>query len=229
MTPSLISTGNNPRLSAQPYVLAVASHKGGTGRTTAALALAWCWGQAGLRTFLVDADPVPAARLVAAGPNGQCPWMGVRLLRSLPGPGDRRVPGELIVVDCPPLTEPDAQRVLQQADGVLLVTQAELLALRTTPTATRALHAARADNPALALVGLLVAAFDEGDAFQSELLSELRSLPGMLLFDPPVPRRPELRDWPLNPGSDLPAGPGRRAYLDIASRLAERVGVAVGS
>lgn len=229
MTSLLSSSGNKVQRSDRPYVLAVASHKGGTGRTTTALALAWCWGQVGLTTFLVDADPVPAARLVAAGPHGQCPWKGVRLLRSLPTRADRHFPGDVIVVDCPPLTEPDAQHVLHHADGVLLVTQAELLALRTTPTATRAIQVARAQNSSLALVGLFVGAFDEGDALQAELLIQLRSLQDGLFFDPPVPRRPEVRDWPLHPGSDLPEGPSRRAYLDLASQLAKRLGVRVAS
>ena len=63
---------------AGPYVLAVASHKGGTGRTTAALALAWLWGRAGRRVTLADADPARAAGLVARGPSGECDWPNVR-------------------------------------------------------------------------------------------------------------------------------------------------------
>ena len=52
-----------------PFVLAIGSHKGGTGRTTTACALAWLWGHAGFRVTIVDADPVRAAGLIAlAGP-----------------------------------------------------------------------------------------------------------------------------------------------------------------
>ena len=32
-------------MAGEPFVLAIGSHKGGTGRTTTACALAWLWGQ----------------------------------------------------------------------------------------------------------------------------------------------------------------------------------------
>jgi len=136
---------------------------------------------------------------------------------------------DLIVVDCPPLTEPGARQVLRRADGVLLTTQTELLALRTTPSATYALQVAQAERPNLELVGMIVAAFDVLDPLHNEMLAQLRSLSGELLLEPVIPLRPELREWPLWPGSDVPGGPGRQAYQDLAKTVYRRLGVRVRS
>ena len=84
----MTSIGNPDLGDSPPYVLAVTSHKGGTGRTTLACGLAWLWGQRGLNVCLVDADPVKAAVLVAAGPDGICPWANVTWSPPRPvGPG----------------------------------------------------------------------------------------------------------------------------------------------
>lgn len=227
MTSLIASTGNDLSTRRGPYVLAVGSHKGGTGRTTTALALAWCWGQSGRRVTLIDAEPVQAASLVAAGADGVCPWANVRLVGQA-GSRDRApLTGDLAVIDCPSLTDPASLEVLAHADGLLLTTQAELLALRTMPTATRAVLAAQAINPRLEFVGLLLPAYDEGDELQGHMLAELRRAHGHLLIEPPIPRRPELRDWPMSPGSPLPSGPARTAYQAVADALAARLTVPV--
>ncbi|MBL8800183.1 MAG: ParA family protein [Planctomycetia bacterium] len=201
-----------------PYVLAVASQKGGTGRTTAALALAWTWGRAGKRVTLLDADPVGAATLVAGGSPGACRWTGVRLA-SFTGADWPNLDAEIVLVDCPSLTESAARPILARADGVLLTCLPDLLALRTLAAATSALRAARQSNPRLEVLGLLVGILHEADAGQQQVLAQLRQLHAGLLLEPPLPFRPEVRDWPLAPGSDLPAGPARLAYAAVAESL----------
>jgi cellulose biosynthesis protein BcsQ len=218
------SLNGNPLSRPSPFVLAVAGLGGGVGRTTAALALAWCWGQAGGRVALVDLDPGGATRLIATDRDGRCPWANVRLRDALGGDGAADT-GEVVLVDCPPLTAPAAWKVLGLAHGVLLVTQAGAPTLRTAAAAEQILERARQANPSLAFLGTLMTAFDAEDRVQSHVRRQLQSRSGTRLLEPPVPLRPELRDWALRPGSDLPAGPGRDAYLAVASRLAPTVGL----
>src|SRR4051794_16250125 len=126
----------------KPYMLVLASHKGGTGRTTCALALAHLWGQAGLKVALVDADPVGAARLVALGPDDACPWEGVRFWPRWPESSRALLGHDVVVIDAPPLTERSAQRVLRLADGVIVTCLSDPLSLRTIPIAAAALSQA---------------------------------------------------------------------------------------
>src|SRR4051812_3912265 len=116
-------------------MLAVGSHKGGTGRTTAALALAWLWGGAGLRVTLVDADPARAGRLIALNASGDCTWPNVGSVGELPESGPPALDADVVLIDCPPLMTPDAPPVLRRAAGVVLTCQADPLSLRTVPAA----------------------------------------------------------------------------------------------
>lgn len=209
--------------STRPYVLAVTSHKGGTGRTTFACGLAWVWGQRGLKVALVDADPVRAAALVAAGPGRDCPWPNVTLV--VADRGHVRVPAgfDAIVIDSPPATEPLAQKVFAKADGVVICSLADSLALATLPAATRAVRDARAANPDLDLLGIIVNVYSAADVAQTRCLSMLRGAKGGLFVEPPVPVRPEFRAWPLAPGTDLPDGPGRHAVRAIADTFRDAI------
>lgn len=209
----------------RPYVLAVASHKGGTGRTTAALALAWTWGQVGMNVTLLDADPVQAATLIGTAPNGRCGWPNVRLVSATACSDWPDSDADLVVVDCPSLTEVAALAVLEYADGVLLTCLPDLLSLRTLPAATRVLAEAQNLNSRLSLLGLFLPIVHEPAAEQRQALQELRGLHAGLLLEPSIPFQSELRAWPLAPGTDLPDGPARRAYAEIADTLASNLGL----
>jgi cellulose biosynthesis protein BcsQ len=207
-----------------PYVLAVASHKGGTGRTTAALALAWTWGAAGRRVLFVDADPVAAAGLVCRGADGVCRWPNVATAAGLPDrfPAD----ADVAVIDCPALTEPAAQAVLVRCDGVLLTSLPDPLSLRTVPVAAAAVRQARRTRPGLEVLGLMIPVLNPADPLAADMMARLRAGHADLLIEPPVPARPEAADWPLSPGSDLPAGPVREAYARVAAALEAIIGAA---
>jgi chromosome partitioning protein len=201
------------------YVLAVGSHKGGTGRTTTAMTLAWCWGQRGKRVTLVDADPIRAASLVAVGASGMCDWRNVRFRGGLPPTNDLAYRGDYIVIDCPSLLEPEAQTVLAQCDGLIVCCLADPLSLRTVPAASSAINAAQATNARLDLLGILIGIYDASDAIQTAMLNRLRQTHGELLLEPPVPIQPEMREWPLDPGTEPPAGPALEAYRKLAQGL----------
>jgi len=202
-----------------PFVLAVGSQKGGTGRTTTALALAWLSGTSGRRVALIDADPIQAAVLVAAAPSRPCAWPNVRLFAGLPADDAPLGDHDLVIVDCPSLTEPEAQKVLRRADAVLLTCLPELYCLRTLPAAVAALAVARQVHPRLKLLGLIATGCRKDDAQHARLLNELRHSHGGLLLKPPVPWDRALRDWPQTPGAGLPPGAGAAAYRALAEQL----------
>jgi len=206
----------------EPYILAIGSHKGGTGRTTAALSLACLWGRSGIRVTLADVDPVRAAGLVALA-DGTCRWSNVRYSVSLPRPRDPGYDADLIVVDCPALLTPAARPVLQRATTIVLTVLADPLSLRTVPAAAGVLESARADNSRLELLGVLVGRYNERDSLQPPILEQLRQMHGPLLLDPAIPDDPALRDWPLSPGGELPDGPAAAAFAVLAARLAGQV------
>jgi len=207
----------------RPYILAITSHKGGTGRTTVALALAWLWGQRGMNVTLVDADPVKAAALVATGPDGNCPWQNVNLV--VARNGQLKIPPrqDVVIIDSPPATESLAQNFLQKADGVVICCLADSLSLNTLPAATKAILQAREFNESLEILGIAVNIFNLADLGQTRSLSQLRGAPGGLLLEPVIPNRPELRDWPLDPGSDLPNGPGKQAFRALADTFRDKI------
>jgi len=206
------------------YTLVVASHKGGTGRTTAACALAWWFGQFGHSVVLADADPVGSVRLLAVGEGGACEWPNVRYLDRLPRPGEARG-ADLVVVDGPALLGSGAEAVLARADGLVLTCLADPLSLRTIPAAARAIEGAKAMNPRLDLLGLLINAFDATDPLQESMLARLRQTHDGLLLDPPVALRAELREWPSAPGSPPPPGPATDTLGKVARTLESWIGL----
>ena len=198
----------------EPYLLAVAGHKGGTGRTTTAAALAWWWGQHGRRVTLHDADAARTAGFLALSPDQTCPWPNVTYRTGSLQPTDG-----LTVIDCPPLLAEGSDELLRRADGVLLSCVADPLSLQTVPAAAAAVAKARQTNAKLELLGIVVGQYAAADEMQSAILERLRKLHGQLLLDPPVPDRPELRNWALTPGAPLPEGPARAAFAELARHL----------
>jgi cellulose biosynthesis protein BcsQ len=205
------------------YLLAVGSHKGGTGRTTAALALAWLWGRDGLRVTLADADPIRAAGLIALDDSGTCPWPNVRYVSGLPEPGDSALDADVVLIDCPPLLAPEAAPLLGRVAGVVLTCHADPLSLRTVPAAAGVLAAARIQNPTIELIGVLIGGYNAEDVVQAPMLGRLQHMHGDLLLEPPIPDDPAMRDWALGPGSGLPAGRAADAFAAVAQRLRELI------
>jgi cellulose biosynthesis protein BcsQ len=205
------------------YLLAIGSHKGGTGRTTAALALAWLWGQEGLRVTIADADPGHAASLIALDATGECPWPNVRYVVGLPAPDDPALDADVVIVDCPLLLSAEAAPILRRPTGVVLACHADPLSLRTVPAAAGVLAAARVHNPAVELIGVLIGSFNGADPVQSPMLDRLRHMHGELLLEPPIPDDSALRDWALAPGTGLPSGKAADAYAAVARRLRDLV------
>lgn len=206
-----------------PYVIAVCSHKGGTGRTTAALALAWHWGIGGLRVVLADADEARSAGLIALNDSGDCTWLNVKYLPGLPDSDGEKLDADVVLIDCPALLSPEAPPIVRRADGVVLTCLADPLSLRTVPSAAGVLAAARIHQPRLELLGVLIGIYNDQDPVQAQMLDRLRHMHGELLLEPPVPDELPIRNWALTPGSGLPRGLAADAFGAVSRRLRELV------
>jgi len=203
----------------KPFVLAIGSHKGGTGRTTTACALAWLCGQDGFRVTLADADPVHAAGLIALDESGECRWPNVIYSVDLPEPSQSAFEADVIVIDCPSFMDPTVQDVLRRCHGVVLTCVADPLSLRTVPAAAGVLATARVANPRLELLGVVIGQYNAFDEIQAPMLERLRQMHGDLLLEPPVPYDPAVRDWALAPGGPLPAGRAAKAFTTARNRI----------
>jgi chromosome partitioning protein len=139
--------------------------------------------------------------------------------------GTTKIPAgqDCVVVDSPPATEPLAQQVLRKADGVLVCCLADTLAPNTLPMATRAVREARQHAESLELLGIVVGMFDATDLAQTRTLSQLRGARSGLFLEPPVPLRPELREWPMTPGGPLPEGPARVSLRALDELIRDRM------
>jgi cellulose biosynthesis protein BcsQ len=199
----------------EPLILAVASHKGGTGRTTAALTLAWCLGQAGHKVTFLDADEQRSATLIALDQKGKCPWLNVTFKAGLSAL-NQSLSGDVVVVDPPALTSPTAADVLLRAQGAILTCLADPLSIRTVPAAATVIEAAKDSNPNLALLGILICIYNGQDVVQSAMLARLHQAHQDLLLDPVIPFHAEVRNWALRPGSAPPAGPALDAFTTLA-------------
>lgn len=205
-------------MSGTPYLLAVASHKGGTGRTTTALTLAWSMGQAGQRVVFVDADPLHSASLIARAGSHACGWKNVECVNGLEAI-HRNYDCDVVVVDSPSLTDPLSRTVLARVDGIVLTCLADPLSIRTVPAAAAVIESIRSRNPKLELLGISIILYNENDLIQKAMLGRLQESHRDLLLEPAVPLQSEIRNWPLKPGSEPPAGAARDAIVRLKATL----------
>jgi cellulose biosynthesis protein BcsQ len=197
-------------------LLAVTGHKGGTGRTMTTLALGTLYAAAGLRVGLIDADPTRALSLLAGE--------GEKNLY-LVGPGFDPDALDLVLMDCPPLHDPQGLACLERATGILLTCSSDLSALRTLGIASKMLTLALQRRRNLEFHGVLLTQHDENNPLQRFLCEEMRRMDDELFLRVEVPDDPAFRAWPQQSHDPLPAGPARDAYEQVAEELAVRLGL----
>jgi chromosome partitioning protein len=133
---------------------------------------------------------------------------------------------ELVIVDTPPGLSGVVRRVLEASQHVIVPLQCEPLALQTTPQILRSLQEVLAENEALALDGLLLTMYEEGNPVSARVVDYVRShVPADMLFDIVIPRTLASVDA-FAAGQPVvlrdPTDPASRAYVDLADELAER-------
>jgi chromosome partitioning protein len=135
---------------------------------------------------------------------------------------------DMVVVDTPPGLGVITHRVLEGSQHVLVPLQCEPLALQTTPQILRGIHAAIARNEQLALDGLLLTMYEEGNPTSERVLDYVRShLPANIVLDRVIPRTVGAADA-FSAGQPVllrdPTDPAARAYAEVASELLGRMG-----
>ena len=210
---------NAPRRS----VLAVGSHKGGTGRTCSVLALAYAFAERGRRVAIVGHEWSPELKSMMGGtPPTATAWERVRLA-SVEELGGASADDELWICDTPPVGTVTAQRVLRHTTLLVLTCLADPLSFRTLPTAIASVRSAQASNERLRFAGILVTSLDEDDAVQKATIQRVEASRPELLLPVRIPQDEAVRCWGLEPGSALPSGPAGASYGSLASWLDERL------
>ncbi len=202
-----------------PYRLVVASHKGGTGRTTTTLALGAAFAALGKRVLLLDANVTKTLHLFSQGGKREL-FPGVTLGQTAADADDARY--DLVMVDAPPIFEAASRELCERADGVLLTTLPDPLAFRTIPGATRALVDAKRVNAELELLGICVSVYDADDPLQRDMVRDLRERLGDFCLETPIPLQDEFVEWGLL-GGPVPEGAAGDAYARLARELAPRI------
>jgi chromosome partitioning protein len=118
-------------------------------------------------------------------------------------------------------------RVLSCSQHVLVPLQCEPLALQTTTQILRGIRAALADNPGLALDGILLTMVEPQNPASERVAAYVREqLPRGLVLDMVVPRTPASIDA-FAAGQPLvlraPDDPAAQAYIALAELLAGRL------
>lgn len=121
-----------------PYVIAVANQKGGCGKTTISMNLAACFGRAGYKVLLVDADP--QARAMQWRNNREDSGLPFHI-QAYPFPTiHKELPTQfeqagydVVLIDCPPGAAASTDRKADITRSALLASHAVVMPVRPTP------------------------------------------------------------------------------------------------
>jgi chromosome partitioning protein len=135
--------------------------------------------------------------------------------------------GYIVIVDTPPGLGPVVHRVLACSQHVLIPLQCEPLALQTTTQILRGIRAALAENPGLALEGILLTMVEPGNPSSERVAAYVREqLPRGLVLDVVVPRTAASIDA-FAAGQPVvlrtPEDPAAQAYRALADLLAGKL------
>jgi len=133
---------------------------------------------------------------------------------------------DIVVVDTPPGLGAITRRALAASDRVLVPLQAEPLVLQTTPQIFRAIQDIVAKHKQLTFDGVLLTMYEAGNAACERTVQYVRAnVPANLVFDLMIPRSSAVSDA-FAAGQPVvvrtPADPAAQAYVNLATRLAER-------
>jgi chromosome partitioning protein len=136
---------------------------------------------------------------------------------------------DLVVVDTPPGLGPVTRGTLAASDRVLIPLQAEPLALQTTPQILRGIQDIVSTHERLVFDGILLTMFEAGNPACETTASYIREkVPPHLMLDLVVPRSHAVAEA-FAAGQPVvvrtPADPASQAYVNLATRLAERIGL----
>lgn len=182
---------------------------------------------------VVRTTTLPWLRVVAAGSVTESPKHEEyqRLFAESPRTSElferARARGYTVIVDTPPGLGPVVHRALACSQHVLVPLQCEPLALQTTTQILRGIRASLAQNPGLALEGILLTMVETGNAASEKVAKYVREqLPKGLVLDISIPRTAASVDA-FAAGQPVllraPDDPAAQAYRALADLLAPRL------
>ncbi len=130
-----------------------------------------------------------------------------------------------VLIDCPPSLGPLTQAALAAADGVLVPIQCEYYPLEGLVQLLRAVDAAGASNPRLAVAGIVLTMYDSTAALAREVETEVRDKLDQPVFGAVIPRDPAVSEAPSHCRSVIdyaPRSPGARGYVGLTLEVLDR-------
>jgi chromosome partitioning protein len=161
---------------------------------------------------------------IAAAPD-----RGFRLrdaLKGLDGYGIDGRPVTYVLIDCPPSLNLLTINALVAADAVLVPLQCEFFALEGLSQLLQTIEQIRSTlNPRLSIQGVVMTMFDRRNNLSEQVLRDVRSEMGTLVYDTVIPRNVRLSEAPSygKPALlyDLKCA-GSQAYLRLATEVIRR-------
>ncbi len=143
--------------------------------------------------------------------------------------GDLRIDGQpvsYILIDCPPSLNLLTINALVAADAVLVPLQCEFFALEGLSQLLQTIEHIRSTlNPRLSIQGVVMTMFDRRNNLSAQVLADVRSEMGELVYDTVIPRNVRLSEAPSygKPALlyDLHCA-GSQAYLRLATEVIRR-------
>lgn len=137
-----------------------------------------------------------------------------------------------VLIDCPPSLGLLTLNALTAADAVLIPVQCEYLALEGISQITDTLDRVRqALNPMLVIEGVVMTMFDERTNLSRQVVDEVRSVFGELVYKTVIPRNIRLGEAPSH-GKPIflydIRSRGAEAYLNLAKEFVEHEEKSVG-
>lgn len=134
---------------------------------------------------------------------------------------------DFILMDCPPSLGILMTSSLAAADGIVVTMQSEYYAMEGLSVITDLIRRLRENgvNPGLTLEGILMTMFDGRTRLSQDVLAEVRSHFGPLVYETVIPRNIRLSEAPSfgKPITDYdPSSRGAQAYREFAVEFARR-------
>jgi chromosome partitioning protein len=131
-----------------------------------------------------------------------------------------------ILIDCPPALNLLTVNALAAADAVLVPLQCEFFAMEGLSQLIKTLdEIKRSVNSKLFILGIVLTMFDSRNAFAHQIVQDVKSIMGSVVFDTIIPRNVRISEAPSHGKPvliyDLKC-PGSQAYLRLASEMIAR-------